>query len=100
MQKVETYTSRKKWYYLLVSDTSHLKILKPKRILGMELINQLGYIRETVMGISQEQLARKAHISRRTISDIELNRRIPSVKTALIIAKALRCSVEDIFILR
>ena len=66
----------------------------------MELINQLGYIRETVRGMSQEQLARVAHISRRTISEIELNRRIPSVKTALIIAKALKCSVEDIFMLK
>lgn len=66
----------------------------------MELINQLGYIRETIMGVSQEQLARITHISRRTISDIELNRRIPSVKTALIIAKGLKCSVEDIFMLR
>lgn len=66
----------------------------------MEVINQLGYIRETVYGMSQEQLARISKVSRHTISEIELHKRIPSVKTALILAKTLHCSVEDIFKLK
>ena len=58
--------------------------------------NKLGYIREK-MGMSQEQLAWKSTVSRRTIGEIELERRVPSVKTALLLANALECTVEDIF---
>ena len=65
----------------------------------MEIVNQLGYIRSTIMGISQEQLARKTGIDRRVISDFELGKRIPSLKQALLLSKALKCSVNDIFIL-
>lgn len=62
----------------------------------MQLKNQLGHIRES-KGLSQEQLGWKSHISRHTISEIELNKRVPSVRTALLLAKALECTVEDIF---
>lgn len=62
----------------------------------MVVRNKLGYIREQ-KGISQEQLAWKSSVSRHTIGEIELERRIPSVKTALLLAKALECTVEDIF---
>ena len=65
----------------------------------MELNNKLGYIREQ-QGMSQEELWRKSTVSRRTIGEIELDRRVPSVKTALLLAKALNCSVEDIFTLK
>lgn len=66
----------------------------------MEIINQLGYIRETVKNISQEQLSRISGVSRHTISEIELKKRVPSLKTALLLAKSLKCSVEDIFMLK
>lgn len=62
----------------------------------MRITNKLGIIREQ-KGISQESLARKCSVSRRTVNEIELERRIPSVKTALLLAKALDCTVEDIF---
>lgn len=65
----------------------------------IEMVNQLGYIRG-IRGMSQEQLAMRTKISRHTISEIELGKRIPSVKTALILARGLKCAVEDIFILR
>ena len=64
----------------------------------MEIVNQLGYIR-TVMGLSQEQLAKKTGIDRRMISDIERYVKIPTLKQALLLSKALKCSVNDIFIL-
>ncbi len=64
----------------------------------MKIVNQLGYIR-TVMGLSQEQLARKTGIDRRMISDIERYVKIPTLKQALLLSKALKCSVNDIFIL-
>lgn len=63
----------------------------------MKVINQLGYIRQTVCGLSQEQLAIKSKVSRHTISEIELNKRTANLKTALLLAKALNCCVEDIF---
>lgn len=64
----------------------------------MRITNKLGIIREQ-NGLSQEQLAWKSTVSRHTISEIELERRIPSVKTALLLAKALDCAVEDVFCL-
>lgn len=77
-----------------------LQLFRIKGLKTMEFTNQLGYIRETIMGISQEQLARKSSISRHTISEIELKKRIPNVYTALKLAAALDCAVEDIFILK
>lgn len=64
----------------------------------MRIINQLGYIR-TFMGLSQAQLAKKTGIDRRIISDIELHVKTPSLRQALLLSKALKCSVNDIFIL-
>lgn len=66
----------------------------------MEVVNQLGYVREVIRELSQEQLARKSGISRHTISEIELHKRVPKLATALILADALNCPVEDIFILK
>ncbi len=65
----------------------------------MQMRNQLGYMRQTVRGMSQEQLSRISGVSRQAISEIELNKRVPSVETALKLAKALKVKVEDIFIL-
>ena len=66
----------------------------------MKVINQLGYIRSTVREYSQEQLARISGVSRHTISEIELDKRVPELKTALLLARALKCPVEDIFFLK
>ena len=63
----------------------------------MKVVNQLGYIRSTVREYSQEQLARISGVSRHTISEIELDKRVPELRTALLLARALKCSVEDIF---
>ena len=64
----------------------------------MQVYCNLAQIREK-RDMSQEELWRKSTVSRRTIGEVELNRRIPSVKTALLLARALGCSVEEIFIL-
>lgn len=66
----------------------------------MKVINQLGYIRSTVREYSQEQLARISGVSRHTISEIELDKRVPELRTALLLARALKCPVEDIFFLK
>ena len=66
----------------------------------MKIVNQQGYIRSTVREYSQEQLARISGVSRHTISEIELDKRVPELRTALLLARALRCPVEDIFFLK
>ena len=65
----------------------------------MEIDNKLGYLREKA-GMSQTDLSKKTGISKHAISEIELCKREPKLKTALLIAAALKCKVEDIFSIR
>lgn len=65
----------------------------------MDVDNNLVYIRDQT-GLSQEELCWKSSVSRNTISEIELKKRVPSLKTALLLARALNCTVEDIFTLK
>ena len=51
-------------------------------------------------GWSQEELARRAGLSRAGISAIETYRLVPSAAAALALAEALECRVEDLFQLR
>lgn len=51
----------------------------------------------TVRGWSQEELARRAGISRAEVSAIEIQRVVPSVAAALALSAALLCQVEDLF---
>src|SRR5271170_5018461 len=53
--------------------------------------------RRTLLGWSQEQLARRSGLSRAGISAIETGRLIPSAAAALALAAALECRVEDVF---
>src|SRR6516165_2656366 len=46
---------------------------------------------------SQAELAQRAGISRAAVSAIEINRLVPSVAATLSLAKALECSVEELF---
>ena len=48
-------------------------------------------------GWSQDELAARAGISRAEVSAIETNRLVPSTSTALALAAALDCRVEDLF---
>src|SRR6266851_3753947 len=48
-------------------------------------------------GWSQQELARRAGISRAAVSAIEINRLVPSVAAALALAQSFDCSVEDLF---
>jgi molybdate-binding protein/DNA-binding XRE family transcriptional regulator len=51
-------------------------------------------------GWSQDELARRAGLSRAGISAIETDRLVPSAAAALALAEALECRVEDLFHLR
>lgn len=59
--------------------------------------NDLGYIRVSVLEISQEQLAKLTGIDRRVISAIELGDKIPSLRQALALSYALNYPVNEIF---
>jgi molybdate-binding protein/DNA-binding XRE family transcriptional regulator len=48
-------------------------------------------------GWTQEELARRAGISRAAVSAIEIERLVPSVAAALALARSFDCSVEEIF---
>lgn len=47
--------------------------------------------------LTQQQLAEQTGISRRTVHDIEVEKAIPSVLTALRLAEVLEISVHDLF---
>ena len=47
--------------------------------------------------MSQQQLAEKAHVSRQTIIAIESGDYNPSVKLALLLARILNTTVEELF---
>ncbi len=49
------------------------------------------------MGLSQEELAEKIHISRTHMGHIEQGRKSPSLKVMTKLAKALRVNMSDLF---
>jgi len=51
-------------------------------------------------GWSQDQLAARAGISRAAVSAIEIQRLVPSVASALALAAALDCKVEELFVVQ
>lgn len=48
------------------------------------------------LGISQEELGRRAKISFRTIAELENNRQIPKLDTAIALAGVLEISLESL----
>lgn len=62
-------------------------------------MNRLKEIREE-RNISQTELAALVSVSARHIAFIESGDRKPSIDLAFKIAKALSCSLEDIFLLK
>lgn len=61
-----------------------------------DLYNNLKSIR-TRLGMSQQELANIAGVTRQTISGVESGQYAPSVTITLRLAKALGCQVEDLF---
>jgi putative transcriptional regulator len=51
----------------------------------------------TAQGLTQEQLAEAAGVSRQSINSIERNRYVPSLELALIFARVFSCPTDDIF---
>ncbi len=63
-----------------------------------QIENQLKVFRQA-RGWSQDELARRAGLSRTEISAIEIRRLVPSVAAALALAGVLECRVDDLFTL-
>ncbi|MDF5721962.1 MAG: substrate-binding domain-containing protein [Rhizonema sp. PD37] len=61
-----------------------------------ELCNNLKSVR-TGLGMSQQDLAKLAGVTRQTISGVESGQCAPSVTISLRLAKVLNCHVEDLF---
>lgn len=49
--------------------------------------------------LTQEQLAEAVGVSRQSINSIERGRYVPSLPLALLLARAFRCPVDEIFAL-
>lgn len=64
--------------------------------LDVNLCNNLKSIR-TRLGMSQQELANIAGVTRQSIGGVELGQYAPSVAMSLRLAKALGCLVEDLF---
>ncbi|MEH2180250.1 substrate-binding domain-containing protein [Nostoc sp.] len=64
--------------------------------LEVNLCNNLKSIR-TRLGISQQELANMAGVTRQSIGGVESGQYAPSVAMSLRLAKALGCQVEDLF---
>ncbi|MBN1523783.1 MAG: helix-turn-helix transcriptional regulator [Spirochaetales bacterium] len=54
-------------------------------------------IRRTILELTQEQLAEQVGVTRQTIIAMEKGNYTPSVYLALVLAKTLSCTVEEIF---
>jgi len=68
-----------------------VEVMRPRR-----LMNQVRTVR-SIMGITQKELAAKAGIHRKTLSDVEWGRSVPSVGLALVLAEALQVKVGALF---
>lgn len=55
--------------------------------------------RRSEAGLTQEELADKAGVTRQTVIALEKGNYTPSVALALKLAKIFKCSVEDLFTL-
>jgi putative transcriptional regulator len=62
-----------------------------------KLRNRLRDCRKAAGGMTQQELAERAGVSRQSVISIERGRYRPSVELALRLARALGVSVEDLF---
>ena len=61
------------------------------------LVNHVRRYRESVIGLTQQDLANRVGVTRQSIIFVEQGRFRPSVELALRLARALDVRVEDLF---
>ncbi len=69
--------------------------MKDKNV-EIEIENRVRQFRKN-RGLSQQKLGEKAGISRQSIHAIEKKRFLPTIKTAILLAEALQCSIAELF---
>lgn len=62
-----------------------------------KLQNTLRERRKAAGGLTQQELAERAGVTRQSIISIEGGKYRPSVELALMLARALGCKVDDLF---
>lgn len=55
------------------------------------------YVKRIQRGWTQEELARVAGVSRRTVNALESTGRYPSLQVGLRLCRALECRMEEVF---
>ncbi len=55
------------------------------------------YIKRIRLGLTQQELAERAGVSRRTVNALETTGRFPSFRVGVRLCRALGCSVEEVF---
>jgi putative transcriptional regulator len=64
--------------------------------MAQQITNRVKELR-AALGLTQEQLAAAAGVSRQSINSIERNRYVPSLELALTFARIFGCSTDEIF---
>lgn len=64
--------------------------------MGIQIINRVRDHRER-LGLTQQELARTAGVSRQSIISIERGRYVPSLPLALRLAEIFECTTEELF---
>ena len=70
--------------------------MESRLYMATSIINRVKELR-AARGLTQEQLARAAGVSRQSINSIERNRYVPSLELALTFARIFACPTEEIF---
>jgi putative transcriptional regulator len=83
-------------YYLNKCNVYLTFIQRGKEIMKQGVINYVKDFRKK-KGITQDQLAKAIQVTRQTVIAIEKQRYEPYIGTAIKLAKALDCEVEELF---
>jgi putative transcriptional regulator len=73
-----------------------MKVKMKNMSVDIEIENRVWHFRKK-LGLSQQKLGEKAGISRQSILAIEKKRFMPSIKTAILLAEALHCTLDELF---
>lgn len=60
-------------------------------------MNNLLYIKRIRRGLTQQALAERAGISRRTVCYLESSGRVPTFQVGVKLCRALECGLEEVF---
>ena len=79
---------------------SYLGLAPPEVAIAERRLENRLKVARAERGLSQEQLARLAGVTRQTISSIETGQYVPSALLAFVLAEVLEQPVESLFTLR